>query len=118
MNASIAKGLTILAALTLLTACSSSSDAGANVASACKAWEDSGPETIDTVGPFLDEMVSQAEQAASADDSYREFADAAVVLRDTLTTVGQGPDDDVIARQDLMLEAGQIFEDFCSNASQ
>lgn len=108
MNASIAKGLTVFAALNLPTACSNSSDARANVASAFMAWEESGPATIDTVDPFLDEMVSWAEQAASADDSYREFADAAVVLRDSFTNVGQGSDDDVIARQDLMLEAGQM----------
>lgn len=106
----------VVATIALVSGCSSSvsGDASEYVAAACQANEDSLPETIDTVGPFLDEMVDQAEKAASADDSYQEFADAAVVLRDSLLNTGEGSDEDIIARQDAMLSAIETFENHCA----
>ena len=66
----------------VLVGCSSSGDATANVEKSCKAFADAGPQSVDTVGPFLDEMVAEAQAAAEVDGSYGDFAEATVVLRD------------------------------------
>lgn len=99
----------------LLMGCSSSStgDASANVSAACQAFEDAGPQTIDTIEPYLDELVNQAEQAAALDNSYQDFADAAVALRESLLNVGEGTDDEIIARQDMMLAASEVISGYC-----
>lgn len=117
MKVSIAKAIVTIAALTFLTACSNSGDSSSNVSAACDAFEESGPQTIDTIEPFLDEMVNQAEQAAAADNSLQEFANAAVVIRDSLVNVGEGSEEDIIARQDMMLKEIEVFEGYCSNVS-
>lgn len=102
-----------IAVAAVATGCSSSADPSANVAAACTAFQDSGDQYVDTIGPYLDDLVQQAQQAATADATYEDFADAAVVLRDSLMDVGEGSEDDVVARQDAMLVAVDVIEGYC-----
>lgn len=93
--------------------CGSSADASENVAKACTAFQEADEQTIETVGPYLETMVTESAAAAKADSQYQSFADAAVLLSDLVTS---DPEDSAGAIEDdfeALVEALEIVESTC-----
>jgi hypothetical protein len=95
--------------------CGSSADASENVAKACTAFQEADEQTIETVGPYLETMVTESAAAAKADSQYQAFADAAVLLS---TLVTSEPEDSTGAIEDdfeALVEALEAVESTCSS---
>ena len=92
----------------------SAADATERVQKACTAFTEADAQTIETVGPFLDTMVSESAAAADADSQYQAFADATVVLNALVTAGSDESADNVEDDFSALVEALEVVESTCS----